>query len=59
MTNMKRVTISFSKESEEAISKTRAIESFEKMSTAKIVNYLLLKGYQQELSARRPRMHKM
>ena len=52
MTNMKRVTISFSKESEEAIHKTRAIESFEKMSTAKIVNYLVLKGYQQELSER-------
>ena len=52
MTNMKRVTISFSKESEEAIRKIRAIESFEKMSTAKIVNYLLLKGYQQELSER-------
>ena len=54
MTNMKRVTISFSKESEEAIRKTRAIESFEKMSTAKIVNYLVLKGYQQELSERSP-----
>ena len=52
MTNMKRVTISFSKESEEAIRKTRAIEAFEKMSTAKIVNYLVLKGYQQELSER-------
>lgn len=52
MTNMKRVTISFSKESEEAIRKTRAIEPFEKMSTAKIVNYLVLKGYQQELSER-------
>ena len=52
MTNMKRVTISFSRESAEAIRKTRAIESFEKMSTAKIVNYLLLKGYQQELSER-------
>lgn len=52
MTNMKRVTISFNRESEEAIRKTREIESFEKMSTAKIVNYLLLKGYQQELSER-------
>ena len=52
MTNMKRVTISFSKESEEAIRKIRAIEPFEKMSTAKIVNYLVLKGYQQELSER-------
>ena len=52
MTNMKRITISFNRESEEAIRKTRAIESFEKMSTAKIVNYLLLKGYQQELSER-------
>lgn len=52
MTNMKRVTISFSKESEEAIRNTRSIEPFEKMSTAKIVNYLLLKGYQQELSER-------
>ncbi len=52
MTNMKRVTISFSKESEEAIRNTRAIEAFEKMSTAKIVNYLVLKGYQQELSER-------
>lgn len=52
MTNMKRVTISFNRESEEAIRKTREIESFEKMSTAKIVNYLVLKGYQQELSER-------
>ena len=52
MSNMKRITISFSRESEEAISKIRAIESFEKVSAAKIVNYLLLKGYQQELSER-------
>ena len=52
MTNMKRVTISFNRESEEAIRKTREIESFEKMSTAKIVNYLVLKGYQQEISER-------
>lgn len=52
MTNMKRITISFNRESEEAIRKTRAIEPFEKMSTAKIVNYLVLKGYQQELSER-------
>lgn len=52
MTNMKRITISFNRESEEAIRKTRSIEAFEKMSTAKIVNYLVLKGYQQELSER-------